>query len=407
MSHKLFSSSNSHSYLDSQIMKATEEAGTLSKETFEANSQNQIIDHVTSKYRIEKIELLVDEKQHDMIPIKIDVTDNDVYTQTWDNRRIEIPGYKVVEHIPFTGTSELFYLQPSTHTLRSWDGEITGETLSFSRDFQESNATPESITDVINQEISHYQQEIGRVNHDISDFNKRLTDSVSVSVQKRFEQISKFDAIKTALKMPLEKSNNPSPINRVEIKVQKFTTLSDDTKEDPGATISDEHYEAIIDSLRSMGNSMETTFASTSLGEEQLRDILLAGLMSSIKSGFAGSELFHKSGKTDIAIPFNNKATFVAECKLWEGAKYINEGITQLLAYTTWRDAKTALIIFNRDNSNFSAIQDQIEGIFTIRDDFVRKITQRSGEWRFVMQKTDDPTRYIEIHVILLDVHKI
>ena len=105
-------------------------------------------------------------------------------------------------------------------------------------------------------------------------------------------------------------------------------------------------------------------------------------------------------------VPFDNKATFVAECKLWKGQKYIDKGIDQLLGYLTWRDAKTALVIFNKDNANFSDIQSKVEAIFTERSDYVRTIKQRDGEWRFVMTKPDDNGRQVEIHVMLFDVYE-
>src|SRR5690606_37336858 len=151
-------------------------------------------------------------------------------------------------------------------------------------------------------------------------------------------------------------------INKITVKVQKLAPLSKKT-EDIGATISSDDYEAILESIRSMGASMETSRASESQDEETLRDVLLVGLSSSIKSGFVGGELFRKLGKTDISIPFENKSAFIAECKLWKGEKYIDEGISQLLGYVTWRDAKLSLIIFNKDNKQFSSIQGQIEGI--------------------------------------------
>ena len=80
--------------------------------------------------------------------------------------------------------------------------------------------------------------------------------------------------------------------------------------------------------------------------------------------------------------------------------------IDQLLSYLTWRDAKTALVIFNKDNANFSDIQSKVELIFTERSDYVRTIKQRDGEWRFVMTKPDDNGRQVEIHVMLFDVYE-
>ena len=39
---------------------------------------------------------------------------------------------------------------------------------------------------------------------------------------------------------------------------------------------------------------------------------------------------------------------FIAECKFWKGPKAFSEAIDQLLGYATWRDSKTAILVFNR-----------------------------------------------------------
>ena len=46
----------------------------------------------------------------------------------------------------------------------------------------------------------------------------------------------------------------------------------------------------------------------------------------------------------------------MAECKIWKGSQYFNEGIDQLLSYTTWRDSKMAMIVFNLNNQDFSVV---------------------------------------------------
>lgn len=401
----LFRTTGWHEWSESIIASARQKANSLEKGVFEANSQERIVDHIMSGYDLKPLELLADSKTQGIVETKIDVTDNSAYIQAFDNQPISVPGYKVVVTLPFNGSANLFSVSPTTMRLTYDDAEVLGNELTFALEFTESSATAESIKNAVDGKIAGIQHNIDNLNKDLSGFDQRVRDVVTGAVAKRFEQINKLDSIKTALNIPLEKSNSPSPLNRVKISVQKLTPLST-KKDEPGGTISNDDYETILETIRSMGASMETNRASESKDEEALRDILLVGLSASIKSGTVGGELFHKSGKTDISIPFDNKATFVAECKLWKGQKYVGEGIDQLLGYLTWRDAKTALVIFNKDNSNFSDIQSKIEAIFTERSDYVRIIKQRAGEWRFVMTKPDDAGRQIEIHVMLFDVYE-
>lgn len=401
----LFSSTGWHEWSESVIANARQRAASLDKSVFEANGQDQIVDHIMSGYDLSPLELLVDSKTQDIVETKIDVTGNGAYIQAFDSRPISTPGYKVVVTVPFNGPANLFSVSPTTMRLTYDDAEVIGSELTFAMEFTESNATADGIKAAVDGKLAGIKHNVDNLNRDLSGFDQRVRDVVTDAVAKRFEQINKLDTIKTALQIPLQKSTNPSPLNQVKIAVQKITPLST-KKDEPGGTISNDDYETILETIRSMGASMEANRASESKDEEALRDMLLVGLSASIKSGTVGGELFHKSGKTDISIPFDNKATFVAECKLWKGQKYIDEGIDQLLGYLTWRDAKTSLIIFNKDNANFSDIQSKIEAIFTERSDYVRTIKQRAGEWRFVMTKPDDKGRQIEIHVMLFDVYE-
>lgn len=401
----LFQAIGWHEWSEGIIANARQKASNIEKSVFEANSQERIVDHIVSGYNLAPLVLLADNKTQDIMETKVDVTGNNMYVLEFDNSPTSVPGYKVVITIPFTGSADLFKVIPTRIRMTYDDAVITGNELTFALEFTESNTTAEQIKDAVDRKIASIQQNIDYINNDLSGFEERVKGVVVEAVAKRFEQINKLDSIKTALNIPLEKSDNPSPLNQVRISVQKLAPLST-KKDEPGGTISSKDYETILETIRSMGASMETNRASESKDEEALRDILLVGLSASIKSGVVGGELFHKSGKTDISIPFDSKATFVAECKLWKGQKYIDKGIDQLLSYLTWRDAKTALVIFNKDNANFSDIQSKVEAIFTERSDYVHTIKQRDGEWRFVMTKPDDNGRQVEIHVMLFDVYE-
>lgn len=244
------------------------------------------------------------------------------------------------------------------------------------------------------------------VNRDLESYESKLRTAVIGAVQSRRANLENITEIKKALKANInEKRGAATPLRPAPIQVNKLTPLSK-KKEDPGWSIEDEDYEHILSSIRNMGAAMESTRASESRDEESLRDVLIVGLNSSLTNGTAGGELFRRKGKTDIALLFENKAAFVAECKLWRGEKYMTEGISQLLSYLTWRDAKTSLILFNKANKNFSAIQGRIEDILKSHPNFVKMNKAPDGEWRVILTKPDDKDRAITVHVFLFDVHE-
>jgi len=91
-------------------------------------------------------------------------------------------------------------------------------------------------------------------------------------------------------------------------------------------------------------------------------------------SGQATGETFNAHGRTDILIRVDGKNIFIAECKFWKGGEYLVEAIIQLLGYTSWRDTKTAILIFNR-NKNLSAVLTQIPEIFKKHPNFKKQVT--------------------------------
>jgi len=90
------------------------------------------------------------------------------------------------------------------------------------------------------------------------------------------------------------------------------------------------------------------------MGEEDLRYHFLVQLKGAFQ-GQATGETFNFQGKTDILIRVDGKNVFIAECKFWQGEKMFLETLDQLLSYLSWRDTKTAVLIFNR-NADFTAV---------------------------------------------------
>jgi hypothetical protein len=144
-----------------------------------------------------------------------------------------------------------------------------------------------------------------------------------------------------------------------------------------------------------------TTFAK--LGEEQLRDMFLVPLNGYFE-GAAGGETFSAEGTTDILIRVDGRNIFIAECKIWRGARYPTEAIDQQFSYLTWRDTKSAIIVFNR-NKNFSSVLSSIKE--TVDAHPQKKHGQKlEGETRFryVFGHPNDSNREIIVTVLAFDV---
>lgn len=401
----LFASGRLDDYAGARVSSAVAEAKSLSVEVFESNSDEQIIDHINSKYPINPLVVSADEKDVDLAESSMDARGMPNRLIMDDSRPVYINSYKVTWSIPVSGTLDLFELQPNTYTLNTIRGEISRDRKLILQTEQPADSSDENAieTDLNNQLISVTKM-VEYINNDLSGYQTNLRNQIASAVAIRKTELDKILKLKSALKVNIQPKSNAGPLHKIEVEVQKISPLSTN-KEEKSAYIDDASYESVLSVVRSMGASMETSRASESKDEEALRDILLVGLNASIDQGSAGAETFRKTGKTDIAILFDNKAAFVAECKLWRGDKYATEGIDQLLGYLTWRDAKTSLIFFNKQNKNFSDIQSKVEEIFVAHTGFIKKIATKDGEWRFIFKKPDDDNRLITIHVFLFDVY--
>ena len=146
----------------------------------------------------------------------------------------------------------------------------------------------------------------------------------------------------------------------------------------------------------------KTACTFTKLSEEELRDVILSNLNTHYL-GSASGETFNKTGKTDIYIPFGNKAAYIAECKIWHGSKRFLEAIRQLSGYTTWRDIKTSLIIFNKDNKNFNTILDAIDqSLNSICKDIIR---QGQNQWQGTFSKEKGSDDMLTINITAYDLY--
>jgi hypothetical protein len=83
--------------------------------------------------------------------------------------------------------------------------------------------------------------------------------------------------------------------------------------------------EDVLGILRSACLSMERsprTYAA--MGEEDRRQVLLIPLNTQYR-GQASAEAFNVTGKTDILLKWEGQNLFIAECKIWRGAKSFTE----------------------------------------------------------------------------------
>lgn len=127
--------------------------------------------------------------------------------------------------------------------------------------------------------------------------------------------------------------------------------------------ISDEDFASIIADIRRTLTSFERSPRHrASAPEQHLRDEILTALQP---QGPATGESYSRRGRSDIYLPYDGEAVFLAECKWWRGRKAFAEGaLPQLLdRYIIWRDTHAAMILFIRNKGATAVIDNAVDAI--------------------------------------------
>ena len=172
----------------------------------------------------------------------------------------------------------------------------------------------------------------------------------------------------------------------------------------PDPTVDTAEYEHILSVISNMVVVMEQSpQAFKSMGEENLRHHFLVQLNGQYE-GQATGETFNCEGKTDILIRADGKNIFIAECKFWSGPSGLRSALDQLLGYTSWRDTKTALLIFNRDRG-MSTVLKKIPEVVKAHPSHKRDLAYDSETgFRYIFGHRDDVSREIILIVLAFEV---
>ncbi|OPX63467.1 hypothetical protein [Methanoregula sp. PtaB.Bin085] len=323
-----------------------------------------------------------------------------------------VTGTEILISIPFEGSSELFQYHGSTYSMSPPEGIVSDNKLFISIIIPPGGSSEQRITEEISRQldsnISQIERNIGWVNTDIKSYNDQLLTFIQNQIQTRKEKIQKDARIAASLNIPLKRSERTASIEIPDIKQKITIKLPEVGKEkfEPEFELSDENYISILKIIQNMIIAMERSPSTFSkLSEEELRDFILVYL-NGIFEGSATGETFNESGKTDILIRYNGKNAFIAECKFWKGPKSIIDAIDQLLSYTSWRDTKTALIIFNK-TKDFSEVLEKIESTIPTHSNFKKSLQKSSStNYKFLFHHNDDKNKELYLSVLAFEIPK-
>lgn len=364
-------------------------------------NEDEYADFLTEEFEIQPLVLKIDERDVKTtkvsVPAKVFPRSYNVQLGKSYNR-----DYLIVR-IPYSGNGELFRCRPSTF-LR-WSPKVFLEDDRLCFGFVDFDYNADEITKRVDKNISDLRQWLGYLNTDIRRYNNRLRELVYNIFQARKQRILQRKQKLAAAGLP-EKSTGeakqtysiPPPRIRKKI-VLKPDSARKDQESEP--MLDQSTYHDILKTIYDLGRTMEK-HPSTYEGknEEQLRDHILTFLEPGTE-GSATGETFNKSGKTDILIRHEAHNVFVAECKFWRGEKYYFKGLDQLLDYLTWRDSKTAFVVFVQ-NKEFTTVLNKVEEITLQHSNCVRFLNGPEESWfNYEFSLPGDVERKVKVALLL------
>lgn len=363
------------------------------------------IQHLMAKFRIDPIEILRDQlsvsSHEEQIPAEMHPNDYFIDRGTSYSRDV------IQFHLPFSGDQQLLKVRASTYSMSA--PLITLEDNCICFNLINFNLTPERIKQESDNIINSIVSQNAHLERDLNNFNNSIESIATQAFDARKQQLLQKNDLMSALGVPVRQAGNTSntfsvPAERTKAIAEKPKPTVTEKGYTPEPTIDNTIYVQILKIIHDVGKQFER-LPSTYSGkeEEHLRDHMLLILEPNFE-GAATGETFNKSGKTDILLRHEGKNVFIAELKFWHGQKGFLDTITQLLGYLTWRDSKSAVVMFVR-NKNFSTVLDTAKEAITQHPNYLGFVSEQEEGWyHYRFHINDDENREVKLSLMLFHI---
>lgn len=401
-----FSRGSLYTYLEGRKLALRNEVESLEPNYLLNVSEENFLKYLIDKYSLEP-PVLHENKIYlsDQSEVNIDVSQSPTYRLLANGRPVYKKVLQVTISIPFSGNPELFDYSPSHCVLLYLNGEIVGNEIHLI--YLDKSNNPDEIKKEYTSAVDGIKQTLDCTAREVEIFNKSLEDLAKKIVSERKQKLLNDQKLVNSLGIPIKRRNDlpqtyAVPSIRKKPKIERPNVTTEPFKPEP--SLSTEEYENILKIIYDMALVMERSPKTFSkLKEEEIRDHFLMHLNGHYE-GQATGETFNYNGRTDILIRVEGKNIFIAECKVWSGEKDFLETIDQLLGYTSWRDTKTAILLFNR-NKDFSAVLLKIPNTVKSHSCYKRDYEIKGDTiFRYIFRQPDDANRELILTVMAFNV---
>lgn len=396
----LFYDSDASSSIDARIKAACDEASHLPERRILETDPDALTAYFVDKYDVEVPILSRDQVAASQHERSIEVWDS------WDKQSRTVPGEAYDFEVPFVGNADIFKLRPSTFDMSPPRAMVHKQVLTFT--ISDRTLTPEVVKSELDSLLASIEKYLEYHRQQWAGFKTQLASAVRAQIDARRQKLlaqkdtaSKLSDMGIRLKEKPGDARSYIPPTVKQKVIPQLPPMSPAVAPEP--TLDTKQYETILGLVRGAGRSIEQSSSRTrKLDEESLRDLFLVPLNAHF--GTATGEAFNYQGKTDVLIRHEKGNLFVAEFKIWGGDKHFLATIDQLLSYLSWRDTKTAIVMFNR-NAGFTNVVDKMRVLTKNHSRYISgPVNLDETSDRYVFSLPQDHGRKVIISLLAFDL---
>ena len=405
----LFSTYDWFSFEQHQLEKLKEEVAGWDENRLLNTSVENLCKYFVEKYRIDVPVLDMNEITVGRRETQVDVSRDPRRRIIAPIRPVYVSGIEIEITVPFTGDFDGFMFRLPAYELNPLPprGTIRDGILTFS--ITGTNLKSDKVRQEIGSTLERINNYLTTLRGKVDILNNELDSTARQCIEQRRERLLANQNLVESLGFKLkQRDDSPKTYRAPEVR-RKITPVPPPASSmpyKPEPALGEADYKHILEVIENMAQVMERSpSAFSTMDEESLRSHFLVQLNGHYE-GQATGETFNYGGKTDILIRSEGKNIFIAECKYWDGPKKLTETIDQLLGYSSWRDTKVAVIVFNR-NKRFTKVLDAIKSTTKEHPNCKRELdTPSETSFRFIFAHRDDANRELTLTIMAFDIPK-
>jgi len=191
--------------LERQRFTLKDEVEHLAPAMLHSSPQEELLQLLSSKYKMEIPVLEEDKAQVSYQEVDVDVSQDPMRMILDRSKPFYIKGVQIVFSVPFRGDPNFFQIQPSTFNLNPPSGQIHGNEILLTYTRVDNNA--EAVKTEYDQTLRSIKQHLEWLRASVEDFNSKIGGQTETWLGQRRQQLVATDGMIAQLGLPVKRDS--------------------------------------------------------------------------------------------------------------------------------------------------------------------------------------------------------